>query len=311
MAMSVKLALLICMGAVGAATLAIQSINPPRQRQAVPLVAEDIRARHVQAARARERVAGVREDRRNEVVRGLNRPSWSDAALVGRTPDGPALAVLPPPQAWPEAAEPPTLPPLVGADEPALGNAADPVAAASEVAVDEVILVGATETEVPASAGEPTAAAEPRRCRVAKGDTLMKIIAREFQTRDRRVVQLVADLNPGLSRRQNRVRAGEELVLPDAQRVGTVLAGIPASAAVAGTTPVKPLSASTLRQAPPESPRWYTIQKNDSLQRIAERHLKDPSRWREIAALNGSLNPKKLAAGARIKLPPAVHVASR
>ncbi len=311
MAMSIKLALLICTGAVGAVTLAVQSIAPPRQRQDAPLVAADIRARHAQAALARERVAGVREDRRGEAARGLSRPSWSDASLVGRVPDGPALAILPPPQAWQEAAEPPTLPPLVGADEPALAGAADPVAAAPEAAVDEVILVGAAETEIPAPAGEPTAAPEPRLCRVAKGDTLLKIIAREFQTRDPRVVQLVADLNPALGRRQNRVQAGEELVLPDMERVQDVLAAKPATAALAAVTPAKSAAADTLRKVPPESPRWYTIQKNDSLKRIAERHLKDGGRWREIAALNGSLNPRKLPAGARIKLPPAVKVASR
>lgn len=70
--------------------------------------------------------------------------------------------------------------------------------------------------------------------------------------------------------------------------------------------------AKKLADAQTAPPRWYTIQPNDSLRSIARRYLKDERRWREIAALNPALrDADRLAPGTRIKLPPAVSVASR
>ncbi len=305
MAVSIKLALLICMGAVGAVTLAVQSITPPRERLEPPFTAENIRARYAQADRARARVAGVREDRRTGLVRGLERPSWPESAAFVNLAAGPPLALLPPAEPSNSAAAPPALPPLVYGDEQALASTAEPAA-------EEVVLAAADGAELQASAGEQPPAPEPRRYRVAKGDTLMRIVGREYKTRDPRVVQLVADLNPAVGQRRNRVQAGEEILLPDADRVQAVLAKAPSGVALAAALPAKsPAAATTLRKPPTAQPRWYTIQRNDSLKRIAERQLKDASRWREIAALNRSVDPHKLAAGARIKLPPALKVAGR
>ncbi len=50
-------------------------------------------------------------------------------------------------------------------------------------------------------------------------------------------------------------------------------------------------------------PRYYTVQKQDSLGDIAERYLNDRRRWRELASTNGIKQPDKIAAGTRIKLP--------
>jgi len=57
--------------------------------------------------------------------------------------------------------------------------------------------------------------------------------------------------------------------------------------------------------------RWYTIQRNDTLERIAQRYLKDGRRWREIAAMNRALDPHKIVPGTRIKLPPVIRLAQR
>ncbi len=50
---------------------------------------------------------------------------------------------------------------------------------------------------------------------------------------------------------------------------------------------------------------WYTIRKGDTLSAIARNVLKDERRWREIARLNAVSKDTKLAAGSRLKLPPA------
>ncbi len=47
----------------------------------------------------------------------------------------------------------------------------------------------------------------------------------------------------------------------------------------------------------------YTIQKGDSLWKIAERHYGNGLRWTDIQAANPGINPKKLSIGSTIVLP--------
>ncbi len=55
--------------------------------------------------------------------------------------------------------------------------------------------------------------------------------------------------------------------------------------------------------AAPVTQATYTIQKNDTLWKIAERHYGNGQRWTDIAAANPGVNPKKLAVGQTITLP--------
>ncbi len=55
--------------------------------------------------------------------------------------------------------------------------------------------------------------------------------------------------------------------------------------------------------AAPVAQGSYTIQKNDTLWKIAERHYGNGQRWTDIAAANPGTNPKKLAVGQTIVLP--------
>ncbi len=55
--------------------------------------------------------------------------------------------------------------------------------------------------------------------------------------------------------------------------------------------------------APPPAQATYTIQKNDSLWKIAERHYGSGQRWTDIVAANPGLEPKKLPVGKTIVLP--------
>jgi nucleoid-associated protein YgaU len=146
-----------------------------------------------------------------------------------------------------------------------------------------------------------------RTVRAAKGDTLLRIVAREYGQRDARLVALLVEANPQLKARGNRVRAGEELVIPEAAAAQRWLAGDRAavSPTLAAVTDGGKKAATTVDE------RWYTIQKNDSLQRIAQQQLKDSGRWREILNLNRTLNPTRIQPGTRIKLPPVLKVAQR
>jgi sulfite exporter TauE/SafE/copper chaperone CopZ/LysM repeat protein len=58
-------------------------------------------------------------------------------------------------------------------------------------------------------------------------------------------------------------------------------------------------------QTPPEpaAVQTYTVRRGDTLRAIAKRLYGDEKRWRDIAAVNPSLNPKKLREGQSINLP--------
>ena len=54
---------------------------------------------------------------------------------------------------------------------------------------------------------------------------------------------------------------------------------------------------------PPSSPAQHVVRKGESLAAIAKSRLGDENRWREIAALNAGLDPKRLKVGQTIQLP--------
>ncbi len=57
---------------------------------------------------------------------------------------------------------------------------------------------------------------------------------------------------------------------------------------------------------PADAYRWYTIRKDDSLQKIARQQLKNERRWMEIQRLNQLPSGDRIEAGRRIKLPAPV-----
>ncbi len=81
--------------------------------------------------------------------------------------------------------------------------------------------------------------------------------------------------------------------------------------ASAKLTLIKPnlgsLVSSPIKQAQAKSKaktaRTIHARKGDTLVSIAARELGDPARWREVSALNGSLQPDNLKAGQKVKLP--------
>lgn len=66
----------------------------------------------------------------------------------------------------------------------------------------------------------------------------------------------------------------------------------------------KPVSKpSTVTTKPTGSVTTYVVKKGDTLSAIAGRLLGEPSRWQEIASLNGVRDPRKLQIGQRLKIP--------
>ena len=53
----------------------------------------------------------------------------------------------------------------------------------------------------------------------------------------------------------------------------------------------------------PVAPSVHVVARGETLWRIAVRYYGDGQRWRDIAAANGNIDPKKLAVGQRLVLP--------
>lgn len=62
-------------------------------------------------------------------------------------------------------------------------------------------------------------------------------------------------------------------------------------------------SVASAAKPPRSATRWYTVQKSDSLHKIARQALDDETRWREIWKLNKITNPDRIRPGTKIKLP--------
>jgi nucleoid-associated protein YgaU len=219
-------------------------------------------------------------------VRRFQRPNpFESQSEANRAKD--ALALLTHSEPPIVAAEPILLPPLLAENTP--------VAAVLEA--DPEVVAAAAE---PSGADTPEAgvAAELKRYRVAKGDTLLRIARREWNSDDRRLVALLESANPQVRERKSRILVGEELVIPDAASVQNALAA-----------PAKAEVNTALCAGKTADERWYTIQRKDTLASIARRFLKDGRRWREIVVLNRALDPHRIVPGTRIKLPPVLRLA--
>lgn len=71
------------------------------------------------------------------------------------------------------------------------------------------------------------------------------------------------------------------------------------------TAPAEPArpTTSTTSVVKPARPGTYAIQPGDTFSKIAKTQLGDASRWREIAALNPTVDVRMLRIGMELKLP--------
>lgn len=70
---------------------------------------------------------------------------------------------------------------------------------------------------------------------------------------------------------------------------------------IVDTTSVEPVQ--PVAPPPPPALKVHVVARGDTIWSIALRYYGDGQRWRDIAAANGNVDPKKLAIGQRLILP--------
>lgn len=435
MGLNLKAAILICSSFISGLCLYVSRVALPATPVPLPATAPQAGAPPAPPAAAE---ATPREDRNAVALAAgpkFSRHSPFDSPAAPRRSEGEKLpaADLPRP---PEGARAVVLPPLrppTRDDTAVVDGPVAPIDGAPAPGGDVATapgghepapsVAGAAPDDARAANVAPPVATEPRRYKVARGDSLTRIATRELKSSDRRVIELLLEANPKVRKRQGQILANEELVIPAPAVVERVLKGekpavalaappqastppktastskaaargsgkdkqpdpagasVPPTVASAGSNAApsgpaagrgKPKSGGAEKVAPapagnkkgsrpprgtpsdrdsrsatvvvnaggsdkkpaktggskpaarggkpspavakdatPESskPRWYTVQKSDSLQSIAKRCLNDERRWREIAELNGLRKPNQVNSGTRLKIPPTIATA--
>ena len=132
--------------------------------------------------------------------------------------------------------------------------------------------------------------------RVRRGDTIVRLLRREWHRADPEAIAAFLAVNPRIGQRKGyTIRIGEKLLIPD---IDTALAYRDAKLAEAGT------QVAAGRRAPAgRRRRVYTVRRHDTLVKIAREKLNDAKRWTEIAKLNGLKNADNIRPGTEILLP--------
>ena len=318
MTLSVKVALLTSLGFISGMSWLVSNVARPIAELPTPLIARGLERGGVTAgvfAKARDVSAPTR--RGPEIMaRHFERPSTMEAVNRNDAITGDALLVADVASRDEQLA--PKLPPLFMPDAPVVAYLDETV----ETAVPEVDVITAepyepvlagTSMDESASHGlrmlaalrpeaeqqtsEPAAQATNHADRtyvVRRGDSLVKIMRREWNRSDDQSLHTLLAANPEVAKRRNKIFPGEVLNIPEPR---------PADAVASERSSDELASSLSTKQPPTASFCWYTIKKSDSLAGIARRHLKDPNRWHEIAQLNRLRNADKIMPGMRIKLP--------
>jgi nucleoid-associated protein YgaU len=139
---------------------------------------------------------------------------------------------------------------------------------------------------------------------VQKGDSLAKIARARLGAESR--WQEIVTLNPNLNPKS--LQVGQKIQLPkDVTTVARPAAPrkeAPDSKEIKATAkPATKLASAPAKSGEGRSTRTCQVQKGDTLRSIARRELGDERRWKEIAAVNPSLDPSRLTIGMSIHLP--------
>lgn len=159
---------------------------------------------------------------------------------------------------------------------------------------------------------EPVAEAKPTTYKVQTGDTF-ESIARSKLGDPKRQTE-IAKLNPTV--KPNRMRVGQDLVLPGAKPAGKAVEPVIDANAKKSATPkdatAKAADAKTAGAKPADAKdsskdagaeRSYVVGKGDTFGRIAQTQLGSSKRIDEIRELNPNVDPTRMRVGQRIKLP--------
>ncbi len=151
-------------------------------------------------------------------------------------------------------------------------------------------------TSTPTPTASPETTAQPPQSwnyTVVRGDTLIGIARKTLGNGNR--WQDIAELN--------------NLASPSDLRVGLVLripgnkAPTPSQPTPSQPTPVQPAPSKPETAQPSKTTRSYTVQRGDTLIKIARQTLNNGDRWREIALLNNIVDTRDLKVGMTLKVP--------
>lgn len=292
MALNVKAALGVCLSFIAGTCWLVSETSPRRIELPSPLMGAEWRAqRPVLGAALAD--AQMHRDEVRDVRDRFARASTTEDRRGASTAQMSLTALMPRP-APARAAERMKLPPMVARVETEIAPEARPRNARN---TDLLASLNTPARESVRSA-TPKAPAPPRPWKgsytIRKGDTLVKIVRRIWQSDDPALLDLLVAANPSLAKNRNHILEGAALRIPWAKDRAAALQlakAIPPSLA-------KPLPKK-------KKSHVYTVRKNDSLAQIAQRFLKDRRRWPEIQKLNGLRRPNLLFPGTRILLPTA------
>lgn len=142
---------------------------------------------------------------------------------------------------------------------------------------------------------------------LAGDDAYQKAIQIEILKDDGLVVQLVVSDFPELSKKV-RIRSFPwELVRQDRVEYSIELVAEmppPGVSEIVVMTPIQEGGQEVEQSSPPPPPgKTHTIKQGDTLWALAQSHLGNGSKWREIASANGIMNPSSLEIGQEIIIP--------
>lgn len=308
MALNVKVALLTCLGFIGGITWLVNQVARPVAVAPVPMLVPA-----VPAASETPAVLAVALDQPQRLAAAFDHASATDAARGDAVETSPIAVALiesggvlideAPPELVPDTPAGPSLPPIAAASPPVAPVEAPTTAvlvSAEEQALPAAVL--ASDAQIPDEAPAPAeSASRPqlpagKAYRVRRGDTIVRILRREWHRDDPEAIAAFLAVNPRVGKRKGyTIRVGEELHLPS---LATALAYRDVQLAEAGTQ-----VAAGRRLPGQRRRRVYTVRQHDTLVKIAREKLNDARRWTEIAKLNGLKNADNIRPGTEILLP--------
>lgn len=315
MSLNIYAAFAICVTVIGGAAYYINHVDLPAADLPTPLVIAPSNEPRSELAVDGPRGGWVRQfSHANAIDRQAAENQRNGVAPISaREPLGEEHDGLPPLVLPPLASDVATAPPA----QERVEAEADVVLVSATAPPDDAAQIVA---DAPAlNAGAPDAPAAPATYTVKKGDTLVRVVEQAYGSRDAAWVERVLAANPRVKARKGKILIGEALTLPStaapeppplASAAGDKSSRAAKEAKAPARTPDDKKNKAGLASKDKAGVRWYTVQRNDSLARIAKAQLSDADRWPEIAKLNKRLDPNRIVAGTRIKLPADVRVAA-
>ena len=169
-----------------------------------------------------------------------------------------------------------------------------------------------TDTASPSAQSPPLSTVQYT---VQKGDTLIAICKRFYGSGSPKLVRTIMQLNQPQLLRPEQLRAQQIITIPQAAQELFVAVDDHPSVAItrnlASPTTAKVKIIKLAKAPQPQTVRWYTVQADDTLTKIATRMLGNPQAWKQVFELNQDTisNPHMVRAGSKIRIPTSTTMA--